>query len=391
MLINNMSSDPRTQRNPLVYLDISIDGEPAGRVVIKLRSDVVPKTAENFRALCTGEKGNGVNEKPLHYKGTKFHKAISQFMIQGGDIISDDGSGGESIYGPTFEDENFRLKHEPGVLSMANSGCKNTNGSQFCITTVPCPHLDGTNVVFGEVLAGLGIVKEIQRYGDAESGRPAVECLIEDCGEIITSEWDVRCRDGTADRLPEYPEDCTDEPISVDQLMSSIRDVKNTGNCHFGESRYKAAARKYHKCLRYLEHACQPIDDIKDIDLKEQYQEIRTTYVIQCNLNLAACYMKIEDYRSSVKYCSEVLELDPRNEKALYRRGQANYALKNYDDALMDLKQADKVSPNNKAVHKLLDEVRITNKSYNEIQKQRLSKFFRDQKEAAAYLEIADN
>ncbi|CAH0591446.1 unnamed protein product [Chrysodeixis includens] len=389
MLINNMNPDSLTQRNPLVYMDISIDGEQAGRIVIKLRNDIVPRTAENFRALCTGEKGVGSNGKLLHYKGTRFHKAVTQFMIQGGDIISDDGSSGESIYGPMFEDENFRLKHDPGVLSMANSGRPNTNGSQFCITTVPCSHLDGTNVVFGEVLAGLGIVREIQKYGEGELCRPTVPCVIEDCGEVITNDWDVSCRDGTADKLPEYPEDYQDENVTVEQLVSSIREVKSAGNCHFGEGRYKAAARKYRKCLRYLDHAFYRIEEVKDVDIREQLQDIKTTYVLQCYLNLAACYMKLEDFRSSVHFCSSVLELDPRNEKALYRRGQANFALKNYDDALMDLKQADKVSPNNKAVHKLLDEVRLTNKSYNDVQKQRLSKFFREQKEA--FIEIADH
>ncbi|CAH0664154.1 unnamed protein product [Spodoptera exigua] len=393
MLINNMNPVSLTQRNPLVFLDISIDGEQAGRIVIKLRNDVVPKTAENFRALCTGEKGVGSNGKPLHFKGSKFHKAVTQFMIQGGDITNGDGTGGESIYGRTFEDENFKLKHDAGVLSMANSGRPNTNGSQFCITTVPCAHLDGTNVVFGEVMAGLGIVREIQRYGDGDLCRPTVDCVIEECGEIISSEWDVSCCDGTGDKLPEYPEDYRDENVTVEQLMVSIRDVKSAGNNYFGEGRYKAAVRKYRKCLRYLEHVFNRIDEVKDMDTKEQILEIRTMYVSQCYLNMAACYMKLEDYRSTVQYSTSVLEIDPRNEKALYRRGQANYALKNYDDALMDLRLADKVSPNNKAVQKLLDEVRLTNKSYNDVQKQRLSKFFREQKEAFIEItcEIADH
>ncbi|CAB3225506.1 unnamed protein product [Arctia plantaginis] len=355
-----MNSVPATQRNPLVYLDIAIDGEPAGRIVIKLRSDIVPKTAENFRALCTGEKGRGAYGKPLHFKGTKFHKAISQFMIQGGDIINNDGSGGESIYGPTFKDENFKLKHEQGVLSMANSGTPHTNGSQFCITTETCYHLDGTNVVFGRVLAGIGIVREIQRYGDSEHGRPTVDCVIQDCGEILTSSWDVCCRDGTADCLPEYPSDHQDHNISVAELISCIKDIKNVGNCFFGDGEYKSAVRKYQKCLRYLNHVFNDTENIKETETREHLQEIRTTYLLQCNLNLAACYMKLEDYRACVNFCTEVLELDPRNEKALYRRGQANYALKNYDDALMDLKQAEKISPNNRAVHKLLDEIICT-------------------------------
>ncbi|KAI5635224.1 cyclophilin type peptidyl-prolyl cis-trans isomerase/CLD domain-containing protein [Phthorimaea operculella] len=167
-----MSESQEQQRNPIVFFDISIDGAQAGRLIIELQKDVVPKTAENFRVLCTGEK-IGKNGKPMHFKGTKFHKAISQFMIQGGDI-SDDGSGGESIYGPSFEDENFKLLHEPGVLSMANAGRPHTNASQFCITTVPCAHLDGTNVVFGKLLSGFSIVLEIQSYGVGEECKPRV-------------------------------------------------------------------------------------------------------------------------------------------------------------------------------------------------------------------------
>ncbi|XP_047538978.1 peptidyl-prolyl cis-trans isomerase D isoform X1 [Vanessa atalanta] len=360
------------QRNPLVFLDILIDGEKAGRIVIELRRDVVPKTAENFRALCTGEKGVGVFGKPLHFKGVRFHKAISQFMVQGGDIINGDGTSGESIYGLTFEDENFTLPHEAGVLSMANSG-PNTNGSQFCMTTVPCPQLDETNVVFGRVLAGLGIVAEIQQMAD--DGRLRVECVIEDCGEIQDTEnWDVCCMDGTADHLPEYPEDLQTD-LTKDELMLSIRAVKESGNALFAARRVRGAARKYHKCLRYVARASERH--------AEHYEEVKT-YTIQCNLNLAACYSKLEDYRACINSCSEVLHIDPGNEKALYRRGQANYALKNYESALADLKHADKISPKNRAVQKLLDEVRITNKSYNDIQKQRLSKFFRDQKEKSA-------
>ncbi|XP_013171707.1 PREDICTED: peptidyl-prolyl cis-trans isomerase D isoform X1 [Papilio xuthus] len=380
------SQRKRQQRNPLVFLDIVTDGEPAGRIVIELRADIVPRTAENFRALCTGEKGIGTNGKPLHYKGVRFHKAVSQFMVQGGDIINGDGTGGESIYGPTFEDENFNLRHDPGVVSMANKNRPHTNGSQFCLTNVPCPQLDGRNVAFGHIHSGLGILADIQSYAD-DDGRLSIECIIADCGEILnTLDWGVCCNDGTSDRLPEYPEDSAWNTLPVEELLSCISDVKQSGNAYFGRGRHKAAARKYTKCLRYLSHAAEMLQSDR-LPNPEQVFGVMAMFSLQCNLNLAACHIKLADYSACVKCTTEVLNVEPNNEKALYRRAQANFALSNYEAAIADLKHASNSSPNNKAVKKLLDEVRSSNNSYNEIQKQRLSKFFRDQKEGNVTIE----
>ncbi|EEQ38939.1 putative peptidyl-prolyl cis-trans isomerase [Clavispora lusitaniae] len=159
-----------------VYFDISANGNKLGRVTFKLYNDIVPKTAENFRALCTGEKGFG-------YANSAFHRVIPQFMLQGGDFTRGNGTGGRSIYGEKFADENFAKKHEkPGLLSMANAG-PNTNGSQFFITTVPCPWLDGKHVVFGEVVDGYDVVKQVESYG-SNSGATRARITIDACGEL---------------------------------------------------------------------------------------------------------------------------------------------------------------------------------------------------------------
>jgi len=173
-----MSSTTR----PIVFMDIKIGETPAGRIKMELFSDIVPKTAENFRQLCTGECRR--DARPQGYKNATFHRVVPNFMCQGGDFISGDGTGAFSIYGKNFPDENFQEKHTgPGLLSMANSG-PNTNGCQFFITTDKCDFLDGKHVVFGKVIDGMLTLRKIENVPTGPNNRPKLVVKITECGEM---------------------------------------------------------------------------------------------------------------------------------------------------------------------------------------------------------------
>ncbi|KJY01048.1 peptidyl-prolyl cis-trans isomerase H like protein [Zymoseptoria brevis] len=170
-------------QNPICFFDIALGGEPLGRIKFELFADVTPRTAENFRQFCTGET-KGTTGRPQGYKGSKFHRVIKNFMLQGGDFLNGDGTGSISIYGTrSFADENFERKHtEAGLLSMANSG-KDSNGSQFFITCAPTPHLNGKHVVFGKVVEGMDVVRKIENVR-LRGEKPVSDVTVAQCGEM---------------------------------------------------------------------------------------------------------------------------------------------------------------------------------------------------------------
>ncbi|XP_058088610.1 peptidyl-prolyl cis-trans isomerase CYP40-like [Magnolia sinica] len=336
--------------NRRCFFDISIGGELEGRIVVELYSDVVPKTAENFRALCTGEKGIGPNTGvPLHYKGVRFHRVIKGFMIQGGDISAGDGTGGESIYGLKFEDENFELKHErKGMLSMANSG-PNTNGSQFFITTTRTSHLDGKHVVFGKIIKGMGVVRSIEHTPTEPGDCPTVDVVIVDCGEIPEGEDDgITNFFNDGDTYPDWPADLDEKSAEISWWMNAVESIKALGNDQYKKQDFKTALKKYRKALRYLD-VCwekEEIDEEKSSHLRKTKSQIFT--------NSSACKLKLGDLKGALLDTDFAMREGEGNVKALFRQGQVYMALNDVDAAVESFKKALELEPNDGSIKKEL-------------------------------------
>ena len=333
-----------------VWFEISIGGSKIGKVVFELYNDIVPKTAENFRALCTGEKGAGKSGKPLHFKASIFHRVIKSFMIQGGDFTAGNGTGGESIYGEKFEDENFDLKHEkPFLLSMANAG-PGTNGSQFFVTTVPTPHLDGKHVVFGEVIAGKSVVRQVENTPVGANDVPDRMCEIEDCGELgpddDVEKFTQKEPDSTGDAYEDFPEDQLKdgEEWKGPQIVKIAEELKGMGSQAFKEQKIELALSKYQKALRYLHEYPAPLEgDPKD--LASNMNKLK----IALHNNSSLLQYKLKQYRDSSASADKALSVDGATDaekgKSLFRKGMAAKETKNEEDAMSFLEQAQKLVP----------------------------------------------
>ncbi|EEC74044.1 hypothetical protein OsI_09026 [Oryza sativa Indica Group] len=333
-------------RNPRCYLDVSIGGDMEGRIVVELYASVAPRTAENFRALCTGEKGvSAATGVPLHYKislkavsvctrwtkGSCIHRIVKGFMVQGGDITAGDGTGGESIYGLNFEDENFVLKHErKGMLSMANAG-PDTNGSQFFITTTRTPHLDGKHVVFGRVIKGMGVVRSMEHVSVGESDRPITDIVIVDCGELPEgASVGVVNFFSDGDMYPDWPNDLEEKPAEISWWMTAVDSAKSFGNEYFKKKDYKTALKKYRKAMRYLDLCWE----------KEEIDE--------------GLQAEVGDLKGALLDADFALREGEGNPKAFFRQGQARIALNDIDAAVESFKHALQLEPNDGGIKREL-------------------------------------
>ncbi|GMN37552.1 hypothetical protein TIFTF001_006912 [Ficus carica] len=281
--------------------------------------------------------------------GVRFHRVIKGFMVQGGDISAGDGTGGESIYGLKFEDENFELKHErKGMLSMANSG-PNTNGSQFFITTTRTSHLDGKHIVFGKVVKGMGVVRSIEHATTGEGDCPTVDVTIADCGEIPEGADDGISnffKDG--DVYPDWPADLEESPNEISWWMISVDSIKAFGNESYKKQDYKMALRKYRKALRYLDICWEKdgIDEEKSSCLRKTKSQIFT--------NSSACKLKLGDLKGALLDTDFAMRDGENNVKALFRQGQAYMALNDIDAAVESFKKASDLEPNDAGIKKEL-------------------------------------
>lgn len=296
-------------------------------------------------------------------------------MIQGGDFTAGNGTGGESIYGEKFEDENFEIKHDkPFLLSMANSG-PGTNGSQFFVTTVPTPHLDAKHVVFGEVLTGKSIIRKVENLA-TQADKPQQDVTITDCGELPSNESvsEAKTVDSTGDPYEDFPED-QGKDLKGQEIVKIANELKNFGNKAFKSNDLDLALDKYQKGLRYLNEYPEVTDD----DPPELAKEL-TSIRFALHSNSALLQIKLKQFEEAQKSASNALDLSRIPEadraKAYYRRGLANEGLKNDEEATKNFESALKLAPGDAAITKELGIVKKKAAEQAKKEKAAYKKFF---------------
>ncbi|GJJ14785.1 hypothetical protein Clacol_009053 [Clathrus columnatus] len=389
---------------PITFFDISIGGRAAGRIVFSLYSDIVPKTAENFRALCTGEKGVGVSGKPLHYEGSTFHRVIKGFMIQGGDFTMGNGMGvsdnyeaiigGESIYGEKFADENFTTKHTKPFL--ANAG-KDTNGSQFFVTAGPTPHLDGKHVVFGEVIRGKSIVRQIENLKTSSSDVPIEPAVITKSGQLNVDDPYLNetalPKDG--DRYEDFPDDDDTDLSKPETTLAIAKELREIGNQLFKEGNFTGASNKYQsmwfnsvfekdnvnrfvtEAIRYLDVHMELPEGTEET-VAQGYKSILSSLLL--NSSLAALKETSPNYivaeTNTTRGLTQLQLSDGDKAKALYRRALARSGMKSEDEAESDLVQANQLVPSDQLIVAELAKLKELKKQRREKEKKAFKKLF---------------
>lgn len=263
------------------------------------------------------------------------------------------------------------IQHEPGVVSMANFGEANTNNSQFFITTVECSHLDGTNVVFGQVLKGLSVVNEMENFAN-DDGLPTKTISIESCGELrLGEDWGFCDNDGTADVLPPFPADWIrfEDEFCIAEQLQVLNLIKESGNHFYRIGDFCRSARKYKKVTRYY-------NLFKDHTVDDENRQQLDTFQLVNLTNLAATELKLKEFIDVRFSCNAAIKLDPSNSKAFYRRGVANLELKDYELAIEDLKTAHNFVPGNKAILKEFERAKKFLLEYRAVEKTKYRKMF---------------
>lgn len=348
------------------WFDVSIgDEQLKERIIVDLMDDVTPKTCTNFRQLCLGNGGKTVDgtNVPMTYKNSLFHRVISGFMIQGGDFTNHNGTGGASIYGEKFEDENFNVPCDrAGLLAMANAG-PHTNGSQFFITTAPATHLTGKHVVFGRVVRGMNSVRAIEHTATGANDTPEKRCRIVDCGVMEALPAVPAPADG--DAFPDYVEDCS-PPLDEAALLETGEAIRQCGNKLFQASSYPEAVVKYSKAVRYLAAVKKSGENTAVVNEK----------LGACHNNTAMCLLKMGEYGAARAAATQALQLNPKNSKALFRRGVSAMSSGDPEGAIEDLKAALEIEPENAEIASKLKAAKDLQMAHKEKLAANLKKMF---------------